>query len=957
MSSSLNARFSLDFKNNNEFAASGTFLSVWMDRMSAGFANSLTSYVSSATIPTNCSVLWEFRTATVASTYSDATDWTQDVTVLSGRFCQVRGTLYKSDAASSGAIISQLSIASNSEGKAITIEESTTNLIASASAPVAEDVTVATGTVHTLSIWDNASPTGIVSIAHKHIETLTADFSAGTHSNTQASGDTLTLSAAIADPTFTRATAATKRDGTSVISGAARYEDVINQLLLTTTRDWQNGTLSRVSASPDGKLGVYITDDFDTDTSSYYTTRMTAAAFTPTFNTASGRLELVSTAAANAQYTYDNFLAANYAVEVVVTQAENLAILLRWQNTLNGYRVHINDDSSSTFATDGNIRVKAFLSGSTSNTTSAVDIGTWTRGTAKTIRAEIVDSQISVYVDGVLVVTVSTVAITSAGRTGLYHSSLTAAHISSFKIDDKTPLFVRNSVATNPQTGAAVVAGAPRYVLGKNLLTKNQSDIETNVAGFSNWAGSTSFSRYTTSAYSGTACLQVISDPATSNSGVYSWSDRIPGLVPAGSTVTASVYLTGNSGTVQMNCAIEYTDGTVTNNIGSSITVTPTWTRYSRSTAATAGKTISRVQIAVITTTAQTMTWYMDNLQIEVGATATTWVQGGPNAILIEEGTTNLCTVNTENFTTDWAGASSASGVVTSGQTDPFGGSNAYRITTTGGGSANKWYKGFAAAYTNAQKYSVSVWMKVNTAEPVKVNCNMAGLISPFYTSADGWKLIKLENATGNGASTQSIYFDAVSSSGALDFTAMWPQIEAKAYCTSYIAPGVIRGADRYSLASFPASSVASGSIIMRAYFGTDVITGTSANTHNLFFAYNNGSPYDSIRIVRAGTYLSARVSDNLGGSTDANWATVAITEGWHTVGMRWNGARTSLYFDGTEVASDTTSVVVPLNIPTASIGIGHGSTSQQWNHPIDDFNYYDSYLSDASMAALTTNS
>lgn len=195
--------------------------------------------------------------------------------------------------------------------------------------------------------------------------------------------------------------------------------------------------------------------------------------------------------------------------------------------------------------------------------------------------------------------------------------------------------FSRSSTAYNPETGASVASGTPRYVTGKfgqaimveegnnNILTPNQSSVETDTTGFSALSGAT-LSRTTSRAWNGTASLQVVTDGSQSAQGA-----AASVTTSTNGTFTGSAYLQG-SGTVFVRIRITYTDSSFVEVNSANITLTDTiWQRGTATATADPGKTVNGVHIHVRTSSAQAVTFYVDGLQIEQKAYATSWQIGG----------------------------------------------------------------------------------------------------------------------------------------------------------------------------------------------------------------------------------------------------------------------------------------------------------------------------------------
>lgn len=119
----------IDFKSNTNYGGSGSIVSPVFDSESAGFATAWSNYVATVTTPTGSSITWTFRAADTTAALS-AASYSSSISSLSGRYFQAKAVITKDDvySASSGAIISDANFYARPQGKAVMIEEATTNL-------------------------------------------------------------------------------------------------------------------------------------------------------------------------------------------------------------------------------------------------------------------------------------------------------------------------------------------------------------------------------------------------------------------------------------------------------------------------------------------------------------------------------------------------------------------------------------------------------------------------------------------------------------------------------------------------------------------------------------------------------------------------------------------------------------------------------------------------------------
>ena len=154
-----------------------------------------------------------------------------------------------------------------------------------------------------------------------------------------------------------------------------------------------------------------------------------------------------------------------------------------------------------------------------------------------------------------------------------------------------------------------------------NLLTANQSSVETDTTGFT--ATNSSINRVINEAWHGVASLEVITNNGAAGEG---FGLPLTSLIPS-VTYTYSIYLKG-SGTVYLQLS-EFTSGWAglgdTN--GSTITLTSQWQRAS--VTRTFGATGTNANLRVLTNVKQGITFYADGIQLIQSSFSLPWHLGG----------------------------------------------------------------------------------------------------------------------------------------------------------------------------------------------------------------------------------------------------------------------------------------------------------------------------------------
>lgn len=177
-----------------------------------------------------------------------------------------------------------------------------------------------------------------------------------------------------------------------------------------------------------------------------------------------------------------------------------------------------------------------------------------------------------------------------------------------------------------------------------NLLTKNQSDAETDTAGFGGFAAAT-ISRVTSVAWQGLSSIQAVTPGSIADEGVATGTTFAP--VVAGAQYTGSVYVRASS---PSNLALTIRWRTaggafIADLVGPATAVTTAWVRLSVTGIAPA--TAASVAMRVTTTSAQARTFQTDGWQLEPGPVATAFDQGSAAAeVRVWTGYLWACRVN-----------------------------------------------------------------------------------------------------------------------------------------------------------------------------------------------------------------------------------------------------------------------------------------------------------------------
>lgn len=477
------------FEFNNTIApnTNATWTSPWYDSTVSGCIWS--DYSAPFNLPVGTSGYIEFRTS-VNADGSGASAWLAN-TPATGQYIQARITL-NPNGVTTYPTVDSLSVNLNGPdyGKGIIIEETTTNLLVAPTVPATENITVSANGDYTLSVYGTDASSGSVNITHERFEDAQADFNTGTLVGVEALSSGAIALKVEADPAFTRATAATKKDFTQVASGNVRFEELVTTFKLDLQHEFDAGTKEGVTTTS-GAVTTDFTPTF---------TRATTATSKKLQSVASNQIrydDLVSPIILDTDFDFDN----SGTKEAIVTNGSG-AIVVAGDPTFTR--------ASSGYLADGTIVASgAPRYEKMANSTTVTTDTDWNSGTHE----------------------------------------FTAASAGDLTFTNFSPVFARNTVAYK-KDGTQVASGVTRYEIGKNFIsTKNKSDFETDLTGVSKNSGGNfeTITRDTIEFYEGTASVKVVTTADSTSQGIVIGNSPInPGF-----QYTASVWMKG-SGTVRL---------------------------------------------------------------------------------------------------------------------------------------------------------------------------------------------------------------------------------------------------------------------------------------------------------------------------------------------------------------------------------------------------------------------
>lgn len=168
----------------------------------------------------------------------------------------------------------------------------------------------------------------------------------------------------------------------------------------------------------------------------------------------------------------------------------------------------------------------------------------------------------------------------------------------------------------------------------ENLLSANQSNIETDTTGWIARVGAT-FSRQTTNVFDGSGALSVTTDGTSAGQGVSAYVADTSLFIPGGA-YTVSAWVKGTAGAT-INISMDHQKiGTV----GTYVTTAMTgdWQRVSQTCIMDAAPLTGSYGVSVRTNGNQATTFYVDDVQIEQDYQATPWKLGGTTGDVLYDG-------------------------------------------------------------------------------------------------------------------------------------------------------------------------------------------------------------------------------------------------------------------------------------------------------------------------------
>lgn len=342
-----------------------------------------------------------------------------------------------------------------------------------------------------------------------------------------------------------------------------------------------------------------------------------------------------------------------------------------------------------------------------------------------------------------------------------------------------------------------------------------------------------------------------------------------------------------------------------------------------------------------------------DGTQIPSGAPR--YQAGAPGfgqAVMVEEGTTNLLTANQASVETDTTGFGSSGATISRDTTKAWHGAASLKVVTAGAVITEWAGVNFAGAVSTTYTISVWVWAPQGASMELNATDNIDLFLgNTKFTGTGAWQRVTLKVTTDALHGSFLFYVATADTPQAITFWLDGLQIEQKAYATLWQLPSDgARAAESLTIPTAGVLNPAEGEISFLVY--VDPVVHSAAANWNMAFSVADATTYNQIRFGKytGSTNWHADFKDSAG----TFWLpTFALASGWRRITVTWNKATTTakVYVDGAVVASNTAAPLPSAFASTAYIG-SWALGGYQLNSPIDDLRISSRARTDAEILA-----
>jgi hypothetical protein len=334
-------------------------------------------------------------------------------------------------------------------------------------------------------------------------------------------------------------------------------------------------------------------------------------------------------------------------------------------------------------------------------------------------------------------------------------------------------------------------------------------------------------------------------------------------------------------------------------------------------------------------------------------------------AVMVEEGTTNLLTVNQTDVETDTTGFSLFGTGTLTRDTTAFwsNAASAKAVSTLAGSQQMSIYTGSLRTPVNPNTiYTFSVYAKAQAGVGRQWGLDIewfdagealiaGGIIGPYSDVSATWTRLSV---TGQSPATAVTCYVSVNMFNTQQNEVLWwdgAQLEAKSYATSWIQGGVTRAAETLTIPTAGVVSAAEGTVEFWIYLDGD-IAATNSSYRTMFVLSTSGSTTTNIIIFQRTTVADTwqiRSADSAGYT--GNLFTWIPVVGWHYFVLRWSVIELAAFIDGVKYGS-VLNPKLPTSLPVNAYVGSWITGAQQINTLIDDLRISNIARTDAEILA-----
>lgn len=534
------------------------------------------------------------------------------------------------------------------------------------------------------------------------------------------------------------------------------------------------------------------------------------------------------------------------------------------------------------------------------------------------------------------------------------------------------PAATFSRASTTYLDGVEVASGTPRYPFGRQMLPFANSFADAPTGWIFTLGARAAPTYMTGGVYS---FHRVMVYPSTNGDGTVAVSSGVQ--VKAGVTISVSLYMNRQAGGgvpgAPFPITADYIAPNLVDGTQTGFAATDVGNGWYRVTAQITPSATGTMCVAFQTSDTNNTQWLLEAAQIETGSTVTGWRPGGPSAVLVEEGTTNLLSANQSSLETDTTGwISGGNAVIARSTAQALHGTASLSITAPGPGDSFI----IASPYvpvTAGQTYTASVYFRA-AATPRTVslyfrwfnssNVQISQFQGGFQTDrTTGWTRATFTGVAPAGAVSASVlpYVNGMVANEVHYVDGL--QIEQKAYATSWQIGGTARAGEQ--LVTPPMST---GLVSLTAgCIEVDVVLNTYGipDANRIVEVKRNG--FNGLLIYLSGTSGGTRewrlhVTNDSGttATVGINATSVPADGRVHRFAMTWGadvgGAR--FFLDGVQIQGTIALSQLPTTLDVAqgvAIGCSMSSANHFLNNPVDAVRISSRARTVAELADWTT--